>query len=154
MATHVNEFNQLRTDIIPENLLETQGPTTELIWLNAARLFKDREDFDYYLELHYEAREETGWLDIPPGESLSITADGNTFKLTGTGGKNAQTKIKNFAVENALYLVSADQLRAIARANKVTVDIDGRNGRVTREFAQPNFEKFRKFVKHFVEGEE
>jgi hypothetical protein len=154
VATHYAQFTKLRTDIIPENLLETEGPVRELVWLNASRVFKDRESFDYYLEVHYQAMEETGFLDIPPGETLTITADDRKLVLEGIGSRNSQATERGIVMETALYPAYADQLRAIARAKKVVVEVAGRNGRVVREFAEPNFQKFRKFVAQFVEGEE
>jgi len=151
VATHYDPHTQLRTDLIPDNLLETQGPVRELLWLNASRVFKDRQYFEYYLEVHYEAREETGLLNIHPGLSLTVIADGREFKFRGSGSLNSRKQRRGVVSEDAIFLASAEELRAIAFAKAVTVKIAGQNGVVVRDFVPANFERFRKFVTEFVD---
>lgn len=153
IVTHYDRFTGFRTDLIPENLLDIPGEVREMVWLNASRVFKDREDFDYYLEVHYEARAETGLLNIAPGASLVIVADGNELKFNGGGSLNTRKSEGDLVSEDALFLASADELRAIANAQKVKVKIIGRNGVVERDFGPTNFQKFKKFVASYVEGE-
>lgn len=152
VVTHIDPYTRARTDLIPENLLETQGPVRENLYLNASRVFKDLATFDYYLEVVYEAREETGLLNITPGESLVVMADGRELKFKGTGSLNTRKERGGLISEYAMYQVSPGDLRAIASARQVKVKAIGRNGIVERDFAPPNFERFRKFVAHFVDG--
>jgi len=151
VATHYDPHTRLRTDLIPDNLLPTQGPMRELLWLNASRVFKDQQVFEYYLEVHYEAREETGLLNIHPGLSLTIIADGKEFKFRGSGSLNMRKQRRGVVSEDAIFLASADELRAIAFAKAVTVKVAGQNGVVVRDFIPVNFERFRKFVTEFVD---
>ena len=153
VATHVDPYSKLRTDIIPENLLDQDGPVREMVWLNASRVYSNREDFDYYLEIHYEARAETGYLDISPGESLVIIVDGKEMKFKGHGSLNNRQEENNLVSEDAVYMAGPSELSAIARAKAVKVKVIGRNGLVERDFRPENFEKFRKFVAHFVDAE-
>ncbi len=152
VATHYDPYSHLRTDLIPDNLLETEGQPRELLWLNASRVFKDLQYFEYYLEVRYEAREETGWLNIVPGISLTIIADGRELKFRGSGSLNLRKQKRGLVSEDAIYLVSADELKAIANAKAVTVKVAGQNGLVVRDFTPANSGRFRKFVAAFVEG--
>ena len=151
VATHVDPHTHLRTDLIPDNLLETQGPVRELVWLNASRIFKDQRAFEYYLEVHYEAREETGLLNINPGASLTIVADGKELKFRGSGSLNLRKARRGVVSEDAIYQTSGEELRAVANAKAVSVKISGQNGVVVRDFAPQNFSRFRKFVSEFVD---
>ena len=152
VATHYDPYTHLRTDLIPDNLLETEGQPRELLWLNASRVFKDQQYFEYYLEVRYEAREETGWLNIHPGVTLTIVADGRELKFRGSGSLNLRKQKRGLVSEDAIYLASADELRAVANAKAVTVKVAGQNGLVVRDFTPANFGRFRKFVTSFVEG--
>ena len=151
VATHYDPYTHLRTDLIPENELAQPGPAREVVWLNASRVFKDQQYFEYYLEVRYAAREETGPLNINPGLSLSIVADGREYKFRGSGSLNTRKLKRNLVSEDAIYIASADELKAIANAKQVTVKIVGQNGVVVRDFGPPNFERFRKFVAEFVD---
>lgn len=152
VATHTDSAG-LRIDLIPENLLETTTPSRELLWLNASRVFKNHYDFDYFLEVHYEATPDAGFLQINPGNSLLIVADGNEIEFESRGSMNARRNHKGFVSEDALYLAGPNELRAIARAEKVVVQVTGQNGTVHREFGPANFQRFQKFVQNYVEGE-
>lgn len=152
VATHIDPNTRIRTDLIPENLLETEGPAQELLWLNASRVFKDIRNFDYYLEVHYEAKEETGLLKVSSGPSLVVLADGTELKFNGTGSLNARRTRRGIVSEDAIYEATADDMRAIAYAGQIVVRVIGRNGVLIRKFRPENFERFRKFVFQFVEG--
>ncbi|MCF7765859.1 MAG: hypothetical protein K9N62_19495 [Verrucomicrobia bacterium] len=151
VATHIDPSTHIRTDLIPENLLETSGSTRELLWLNASRVFKDYQNFDYYLEVHYEAMEETGLLKINPGSSLTVIANGQEVKFRGSGGMNPRSSRRGIVSEDAIYPVSGEDLRLIAYSDTLTVRVSGANGVLTREFQEVNFDRFRKFVAQFVE---
>jgi len=130
-------------------MLETPGPVREIVWLNASRIFTSGRQPQYYLEVDYLARAETGFVEIPPGETLVILADGRELKFTGSGSLARKEK-KDEVSERAIYPASAEQLRAIAGAEKVKVSILGRKGIVQREFTPANFQKFREFVKNYA----
>jgi hypothetical protein len=151
VATYYDPYTHSRTDLTGENVLETPGaPVREIVALNASRVFTNPREFQYYLEVEYLARAETGYLDIPPGETLVILADGQELKFNGSGSLNSRRSHKDEVSERAIYLTSGQQLRAIANAQTVKVSIMGRNGIVQRDFAPANFETFRKFVQHYV----
>lgn len=152
VATDIDRHTGIRTDIIPENYLETKGQPRELLWLNASRVFKNQSDFDYYLEVVYQATEETGYLDITPGPSLVIVADGKETKFMGAGSLNTRKVSRGLVREDAIYLAGPGDLKTIANAKRVTVKVTGRNGLVERDFAPENFERFKKFVLYFVDA--
>ncbi len=150
VTTYHDDVSGLSTDLLSENLLDTKTPTREMIWLNASRLFKNRQQFNYYLEVHYAANVETGYLDIRPGQSLILNVDGQEFKFYSNGSFNTRKARKEILGEDAVYEVTGDTLRMIADAKKIKVRVVGGNGNVEREFAPENFERFKKFVSSFV----
>lgn len=145
VTSYVNPVSGRRTDILAENLIEGPANAREMLWLNAYRDFTDRYRFKYYLEVIYGAREEAGYLDIPPGRSLTITADGNEMNFAGLGSLSKE-KEKEAVFETARYEATSDDIYRISRAKKVTVRVAGSNGVVLRDFAAENLDKFRKFA--------
>jgi hypothetical protein len=150
VATYHDPGTGLRTDLITDNLVEPDQPSREMLWLNASRVFKTATRFSYYLEVTYAATAETGYLDISPGPSLVLVADGKELKFSGNGSQQLRRDKKGVLTENALYEVQAQDLRAIAAAQKVTVRVSGRNGWVQREFKAVNRERFREFVAKYA----
>ncbi len=150
VATYVDPVTRARTDLMAENMLESPEPIREIVWLNASRMFKNAKDYQYYLEVDYMARAETGFLEIPPGETLVIIADGQELKFTGSGSLNSRKTQSDQVSERAIYVANGQQLRAIATAESVKVSILGRNGMVQRTFTPANTDRFRQFVKHYV----
>jgi hypothetical protein len=150
VATYIDPYTKARTDLMSENMLEATEPIREVVWLNASRMFKNPRDFQYYLEVDYMARTETGYLEIPPGETLVIIADGQEIKFNGSGSINARKEQKEDVSERAIYAATGQQLRTIANAENVRVSILGRKGIVQRKFTPENFERFRQFVQRFV----
>ena len=85
VATYYDPFTHARTDLTANNILETQGPVREIVSLDASRVFTKGSDNQDHLEVDYLARAETGFLEIPPGETLVILADGKELKFSGSG---------------------------------------------------------------------
>ena len=151
VTTYVDQGTGLRTDLMGENLLEGKGPTRELVWLNASRVYRNFTDAQYYLEAQYMARDEAGFLEIPAGETLTITLDGQPLKFGGTGSSNMRKPYKKELVrEVAIYPATRVQLQKIALAKDVKVSIRGNNGLIEREFSKENQERFRQFVTRFA----
>src|SRR5215207_217834 len=146
VTTYVDQGTGLRTDLMGENLLEGKGPTRELVWLNASRVYRNYSDAQYYLEAQYMARDEAGYLEIPAGETMTITIDGQPLKFGGTGSSNMRKPYKKELVrEVAIYPATRIQLQKIALAKDVKVSIRGNNGLIEREFSKENQERFRQF---------
>jgi hypothetical protein len=133
-------------DLILDNELDSGDKPTELIWINASRIRTGAWDSKYYLEVRYEALPQTGLLDIGPGETLTLTVDSQGLKFRGAGSLNERKETGSTLVEHAIYKASVDDLRKIARAKEVKVDITGSQRTVHREFRPANIEKFRTFV--------
>lgn len=153
VGTYIDPFTRARTDLMAENMLDSPEPIREVVWLNASRLVQSGRDHRYYLEVDYIARAESGFLDIPPGETLVILADDQELKFTGTGSLNSKREQKGEVHERAIYLAAPEQLRAIAAAETVKVSVLGRNGMVQRTFNQMNHNRFDQFVQRYVSGE-
>jgi hypothetical protein len=145
-ATIYDPISGSRTDV-SENLLPASGSPREVVYLNMFRDYRSPEHINYYLETFYMAPSEAGYLEIPPGETLTLTADGNSMKFDGSGSLNRrQTYRKDYVKEIALYEVSKLDLQKLAAAKKIKVQIRGNNGLIEREFAPENFENLRAFV--------
>ena len=141
-----------RTDLLSDNLLDTPGQPRELVELNASRVWKNYKDSAYYLEISYMARAETGYLEIPAGEMLTIIADGKPMKFDGSGSGNMRKPFKKELVrENAIFPAKKSDLQAIAGAQHVKVQIKGQKGVIEREFAKENLDRFRKFVSTYAQ---
>jgi hypothetical protein len=150
VLTHIDPYTRARTDLMAENMLESPEPVREVVWLNASRMFRNQRDYQYYLELDYMARAETGFLEIPPGETLVIIAGDKELRFSGSGSLNSRREQKTEVSERAIYPATGDQLRTIAGAESVKVNILGRNGMVQRTFNAENADRFRQFVQHYV----
>lgn len=150
LATSHDPFTGLRTDLIVENQLDSGPDPHELLWLNAARVFRWEGGYDYYLEAAYAAHEEIGYLDIGPGRTLTVTVDGRELRFSGLGSKNLRKRKSGVVVERALYLATADDLRAIANGKRVTVTVEGKRGRFARDFGPENTARFKQFVEKYA----
>jgi hypothetical protein len=150
VATSYDPITGVRTDLMSENRLDTaQNPPREVVWLNASRVFKNyrNKDSTYYLEVSYMSREDTGFLNIPAGGSLTVIADGQEMRFSGTGSYNQRKKLKDgYVREDALYPATREQLQKIANAKQVKVRIRGDNGLVERDFTADNFKRFKEFL--------
>lgn len=142
-----DQVTGLRTDLLADNELEAPGQTREVVWLNASRVFRDYNKSEYYLEVSYMALADRGYLDIPPGQTLTLVADGQPMTFDGSGSMNTRKPYKkDFVRENAIYPVTKAQLQKIAAAKQVRVQIKGKNGLIERDFKTANFDRFRRFV--------
>ena len=154
VSTHYAAFSGKRTDLMSGNMLEPAD--REVVWLNASRVFDLSGKSDYYLEVSYMAKEDVGFLEIDPGETLSLLADGKKTKFFSSGSLNTRKTVKEdsveFVKEHAIYHCTAEQLREIANAKKVTVGVAGNKGLVMRDFQPENFGRFQRFVEAYVDG--
>lgn len=151
VSTHYDPLSGERTDVLNENFLESPAdPPREEIMLNASKVYHHDGRFSYFLEVYYQALEEAGYLDIPPGNTLTLLIDGREMILGGLGSVNSRDEKYGTVLEMAIYETSAYAIRSIANAQSVTVKIRGENGLIVRDFKPPNFEKFRAFVDQFV----
>jgi hypothetical protein len=140
-------------DITLDNLLESNEDRTYLLWLNAVRVREGAWDARYYLEVRYEGASDAGFIDIPPGETLLMTVDGQPFRFRGLGSDatRSQTDRQTF-VENALYETKADVIKQIAKGKDVKVQVNGQARKLYREFKPENIQKFRNFVLNHMGG--
>ena len=145
VASFTNPITARRTDVLGQNLLETSTPSREMIWLNAYRDFLNLNEYRYYLELIYGANEQAGYLDIGPGRSLTIVADGKEMNFASLGSLDKE-KEGSALFERVRYDATSDDLNQIAHAKQVSVRVVGQNGIVVRQFGPENFDKFRKFM--------
>ena len=150
VSSHYDQVTGLRTDLM-ENELEAPGQPREIVWLNASRVFHSQKESELFLEASYMAMKDRGYLEIPPGKTLTVVADGKPILFDGTGSANMRKVYKkDFVRETAIYPVTKSQLQRIANARDVKVQIKGANGLVERQFKAENFDRLRKFVSNYA----
>jgi hypothetical protein len=134
-------------DLIMENEIENRKDPTCLVWLNGSRVREGAWGGDFYLEVRYEGAAQAGYLDIGPGETLTVTIDGQPQSFGGMGSVNTRRKtVAGTYVEFAIYKVNDEVFKKIGKAKEVTVRIQGRNRTIERDLQPANIEKFRRFV--------
>lgn len=150
VATHVDPFTGMRTDVMADNMLAVEEPVRELVWLNASRVYRDYLNHDYFFEVHFEATEERGFLEITPGPSLIFTVDGEKLQFRTTGSQNSRRTEDELVSEDALYPTTKEAIQKIASADSVRVQIQGLNGLIQRDFTPDNFARFQAFYKQYI----
>jgi hypothetical protein len=154
VKSYTDQVSGLTTGLM-DNELEAAGAPREIVKLNATRYPKNFNQILYYLEVDYMALKEVGYLEIPPGRTLTLMVDGQPTYFDGTGSGNMRKPYKlnkqEFAHEVAIYQTTKAQLRKIAEAKTVLVRIKGNNGLIEREFNQVNHDRFVKFVRTFAQ---
>jgi hypothetical protein len=148
VTTYVDPMTNQRTDLLSENELPSPGggQPREIIWLNASRVPVSRSKYQTYLEVMYAANAEAGPLDINPGRSLTIVADGQELKFSGLGSANGRKEKGGIVYESALYEAQPSDIETIANAQKVTVLVQGKSLLIERNFGPENFDRFRQFA--------
>lgn len=146
VTTYVDPATKQRTDLLSENELATPDNPREIIWLNASRVPINRKESRIMLEVEYGARPEAGYLDILPGRTLTIIADGQELKFSGIGSSNNRREKNGLIFERALYEAKLEDIRAIANAEKVTVLVRGKDLLVERDFTAENSQRFKDFL--------
>ena len=154
VTSYTDQFTGLTTGLM-DNELETTGNPREIISLNAARVPKNFNQSNYYLEVQYLALKEVGFLEVPPGRTLTLLLDNQPMYFDGTGSGNLRKPYRHnkqdFVREMAIYPVTKAQLKKIAEAKMVKVRVKGNNGLVEREFNQANRDRFAQFVRTFAQ---
>ncbi len=149
VGTDVNPLTGTRTDVT-ETMLVSAGTPREVVWLTGFRECPPGAQPRYYLMIRYIAPLEVGYLEIPPGQSFTLQADGNPIKLDGTGSLNTRRTFKQegmeFVSEVAQYPVSRLDLQKIGYARKLKAQIKGNKGLIERDFVDDNYDKMRAFV--------
>jgi hypothetical protein len=145
VASYTHPITGRRTDVIGDNLIAGPEPSREMIWLNAYRDFLNRNEYRYYLELIYGANEQVGYLDIGPGRTLTIIADGHEMNFSSLGSLDKE-KDEHAVFERVRYDASGDDIARIANAKNVTLRVKGENGIVIRQFDADNIERFKRFL--------
>lgn len=147
VTTYVDPLTNQRTDLLSENELRAPGggQAREILWLNASRMPVNRSKYQTYLEVMYAVNAEAGPLDIYPGRTLTVIADGNELKFSGLGSMNSRKEKGGILYETALYEAQPSDIETIANAKKVTVLVQGKNLLIERDFGPENFERFKQF---------
>ena len=92
-------------------------------------------------------------LDVQPGKSLFISADGRELAFTAAEDIYHDSDCTNGPCvydDRAYYPATAEQIRRIANATAVLVQVVGSKQTVSREFNETNFEAFRNFIARHI----
>lgn len=99
------------------------------------------------------------WMLIEPGGSLVLRLDGERLALSSRAGSREARELKcpEYGpcrdIESARYPITPAQLRRIAQADRVTVQIHGDWRDVERQFPDAYQRVFRRFVERLITGQ-
>ncbi len=149
VASDYNPMTGTQTDV-SETMLVGPGEPREVLWLTSFREVSVGSTAKYYLLIKYIAPAEVGYLEIPPGQTLTLLADNQAIKLDGSGSLNTRKLFKqqkvDFVSEIAQYPVSRADLQKIGYARNIKVQVKGNSKLVERDFTQENYDNVRAFV--------
>ncbi len=98
------------------------------VYVYVLRLADPRIGFAYCIMALYEGKD---WIFIPRGSTLSFEFEGRRIDLSGDGSReNRKVLDSDEARETAYYPVGLDDLRALASAKDVAVNLHGIRGRL------------------------
>ena len=128
------------------NLVGGQHPTTGNLALNIEKTGQG-DSARYELFVHWSGLIR---INLKAKESLIITADRQRMVFSAAD-KDAYDDMRCEGGpctydDRAYYPATPDQLRAIAAANQVLVEVVGSRRTIEREFNEDNFDRFREFI--------
>jgi hypothetical protein len=127
------------------NVVGGERPTVGNLTVNAERTVEGTSDrYQLFVRWTGESR-----VDVQPGESLIIRADSQEFrfKVLESGiYRDFQCERRCTYDDRAYYPATAEQVKAMADASRVTVTLVGSKQTMERDFNALNFERFREFV--------
>jgi hypothetical protein len=135
--------------VMTGNALPPFSPRYPLLTLGAVSEVDKRGAARYFLRTIFVSTDR--WLNIGPGSSLRITVDGAPIRISGAG-----SQVTRYAGEDkklyevALFDTAAATLRAIAKAEVVTVSLQG-DFLLEKRFSNVNTLYFRQFVQHYLD---
>jgi hypothetical protein len=154
VATDINPITGARTDVSDIMLPGSSAQPREVVYLSTFRTTDLNNPPKYYFLARYIAPSEVGFLEIPPGQTLTLFADGQPIKLDSSGSLNTRKNFKQkdveFVSETAQYQVSKLDMEKLGYARKIKVQLKGNKGLVEREFGPENYDSIRAFVTRAV----
>jgi hypothetical protein len=134
------------------NLVGGPQPTRGDLSLNVEKTGKgESATYDLFVRWFSTFR-----LDVQPGKSLFISADGKEMAFTAAADIYHDSDCGRGPCvyeDRAYYPATAEQIRTISNAASVLVQVVGSKQTVSREFNETNFEAFRNFVsRHLAEN--
>lgn len=154
VATDVNPITGARTDFSDILLPGSSSQPREVVYLSTFRTADFQTAPKYYILAKYIAPAEVGYLEVPPGQTLTLFADGQPIKLDSSGSLNTRKAFKekdvDFVSETAQYQVSKLDMEKLGYARKIKVQLKGNKGLVEREFGPENYDSIRAFVTRAV----
>jgi hypothetical protein len=131
------------------NLVGGPQPSRGDLSLNVEKTGKDDSaSYDLFVRWTSNFR-----LDVQPGKSLFISADGKELVFTAAEDIYHDSECTNGPCvydDRAYYPATAEQIRTIANARAVLVQVVGSKQTVSRDFNETNFEAFRNFVARHI----
>jgi len=135
---------------MPRNVIGGYGVLGNLA-LNVEKTIRG-DNASYELFAHYAGQQR---VQIRAGESLVLTVDGQPLRFQV---RDEDVDRDMFCPESgpctyderAYYPATPDQIRAIANAETVTVELIGAARTLAAEFNELNFERYRSFVSEHV----
>jgi hypothetical protein len=154
VATDVNPITGERTDFTDVLLAGSSSQPREVVYLSFFRMSPQGNSPKYYILAKYIAPAEVGYLEVPPGQTLTLEADGQPIKLDGTGSINSRKAFKeknnDYVSETAQFQISKQDMQKLGFARKISMKLRGGKLLVEREFGPENYDSIRAFVTRAV----
>jgi hypothetical protein len=154
VATDINPITGERTDLTDILLPGASSQPREVVYLSFFRTNPQHSPSKYYVLARYIAPAEVGYLEVPPGQTLTLDADSQPIKLDGTGSINSRKAFKekgnDYVSETAQFQISKQDMQKLGFARKIKVQLKGGKLLVEREFGPENFDSIRAFVTRAV----
>lgn len=122
-------------------------PHTALVELNAQKYIPKGEEATYQLFVHYSW---TDWMFIDTGLSLMFLVDGERMDLHGMGSSDERHTVNGGVQETAFYMVTEDELAALAGAKSVRMRLMGSEYDIERDFDAINLLNLKDFIAKYV----
>ena len=135
--------------VMTGNALRPLSPRYPLLSLGLISEIDKAVQTKYFLRVLYV--NEAQWLNIGPGNALTITVDGTALAFAGGGSAGTRyTGEAGKVYETARYETDAATIKMIARAKSVTVRVSGVSP-LEKSFGSVNFLYFQQFIHHYVD---
>jgi hypothetical protein len=147
---HCDEASGKTVCVMTGNALRPFSPRYPLLALGVGSEQRRDGAVRYFLRTVFV--NETRWLNIARGRSLSLIIDGETVELDGDGSERSRyVGNGNKLYEVALFDASAALVQRIADARAVAVRLRG-DFLLEKTFGNVNSLYFRQFVQHYIKN--
>ena len=139
----------MRVVYMSNNQIGMTQPFRDAFELNAEAWILGDGEIDHYIRFEASSNVVTEAIDV---ESVALDVDGDLLVLEPASERETESRSLGRQKESRLFRSSADVLRKIAGAERVTAVVAGSKD-ITREFDGSNRSRFRQWTERFAAGD-